>query len=108
MPNRVVRQFEFRQCIPAHPIRPMEARRLANNKMYVVRNLFVEALWFEAPSYLLTKTWTSVPTIPPIDHLMPPQALLDLITREARREDAGKEEKFDRVFDLLMRHYRAS
>ncbi|KAI5676747.1 hypothetical protein M9H77_07697 [Catharanthus roseus] len=28
------------------------------------QNTFVEALWLEAPSYLLTETWTSVPAIP--------------------------------------------
>ncbi|KAI5673782.1 hypothetical protein M9H77_14146 [Catharanthus roseus] len=33
--------------IPAHPIQPQEARRLPNNRMYVLRNTFVEALWFE-------------------------------------------------------------
>ncbi|KAI5668742.1 hypothetical protein M9H77_18595 [Catharanthus roseus] len=43
-----------------------------------------------------------------VDSPMPPQALLDLIAREARRENAGKEEKFDRIADLLMRHYQAS
>ncbi|KAI5682775.1 hypothetical protein M9H77_04003 [Catharanthus roseus] len=63
--DRVVRQFGFRHCIPAHPIRPQEARRPANNEMYVLRNLFVEALWLEAPSHLLTESWTSVPAIPP-------------------------------------------
>ncbi|KAI5649159.1 hypothetical protein M9H77_35164 [Catharanthus roseus] len=116
------------------------ACRPANNKMYVVRNLFVEALWLEAPSHLLIETWTSVPAIPPsactndymqwflprshqriqnplniprgfyvpVDSPMPPQALLDLVAREARREDAEKEEKFDRIADLLMRHYCAS
>ncbi|KAI5683258.1 hypothetical protein M9H77_04486 [Catharanthus roseus] len=49
----------------AHPIHPMEARRPVNNKMYVVRNLFVEVLRLETPSHLLTKTWTNVPTILP-------------------------------------------
>ncbi|KAI5668129.1 hypothetical protein M9H77_17982 [Catharanthus roseus] len=44
----------------------------------------------------------------PVDPPMSPQALLDLVAREARREHAGKEEKFDRIADLLMRHYRAS
>ncbi|KAI5659924.1 hypothetical protein M9H77_28717 [Catharanthus roseus] len=51
-------------CIPAHHIQPREARRLPNNRMYVLRNTFVEALWLEVPSYLLTETWTSVPAIP--------------------------------------------
>ncbi|KAI5671076.1 hypothetical protein M9H77_11440 [Catharanthus roseus] len=44
-----------------------------------------------------------VPAVPS----MPPQALLDLIACEARREDARKKDKFDRITDLLMRHYRA-
>ncbi|KAI5670696.1 hypothetical protein M9H77_11060 [Catharanthus roseus] len=61
----VVRQFGFGQCICAHPIRPIEAHRPANNWMYVVRNLFVEALWLKAPSHLLTETWTSVSAILP-------------------------------------------
>ncbi|KAI5660161.1 hypothetical protein M9H77_28954 [Catharanthus roseus] len=64
MPDRILRQFGFRQCIPAHPIQPPEARRPPNNRMYVLRNTFVEALWLEAPSYLLTESWTSVPVIP--------------------------------------------
>ncbi|KAI5657512.1 hypothetical protein M9H77_26305 [Catharanthus roseus] len=44
----------------------------------------------------------------PVDPPMPSQALLDLIAREARRDDVGKEEKFDRMLDLLIRHYRGS
>ncbi|KAI5659110.1 hypothetical protein M9H77_27903 [Catharanthus roseus] len=44
----------------------------------------------------------------PADPPMPSQALLDLIAREVRRKDAGKEEKFDRITDLLTRHYRGS
>ncbi|KAI5649596.1 hypothetical protein M9H77_35601 [Catharanthus roseus] len=108
MPDKVVRQFEYRQCISAHPIRSQEARRPANNRMYVIGNLFVEILWLEAPSYLLTEIWTSVPAIPPIDPSMPPHALLDLIAREARRDNVGKEEKFDKMLDLLTRHYRGS
>ncbi|KAI5678018.1 hypothetical protein M9H77_08968 [Catharanthus roseus] len=117
-----------------------EARRPANNRMYVVRNLFVEALWLEVTSHLLTETWTSVSAIPPsactddymqwflprshpriqnpvniscgfhipTDPPMPPQALLDLIAPEARREDVRKEDKFDRMLDLLTRHYRGN
>ncbi|KAI5677718.1 hypothetical protein M9H77_08668 [Catharanthus roseus] len=60
----ILRQFGYRQCIPAHPIQPQEARRLPNNRMYVLRNTFMEALWLEAPSHLLTESWTSVPAIP--------------------------------------------
>ncbi|KAI5670862.1 hypothetical protein M9H77_11226 [Catharanthus roseus] len=52
------------ECIPAHPIQSQEARRPLNNRMYVLGNTFVEALWLEAPSHLLTESWTSVPTIP--------------------------------------------
>ncbi|KAI5653923.1 hypothetical protein M9H77_31110 [Catharanthus roseus] len=55
MPDRVFRQFGWVQCIPAHPICPQEHRRPANNK----------ALLLEAPSHLLTSTWTSIPAIPP-------------------------------------------
>ncbi|KAI5654379.1 hypothetical protein M9H77_31566 [Catharanthus roseus] len=57
-------EFGYRQCISAHPIQPQEARRPPNSRMYVLRNTFVEALWLEAPSNLLTETWTSVPAIP--------------------------------------------
>ncbi|KAI5683293.1 hypothetical protein M9H77_04521 [Catharanthus roseus] len=64
MPDRVLRQLGFRLCIPAHPIQPQEVRRLPNNRMYVLSNTFVEALWLEAPSHLLTELWTSVPAIP--------------------------------------------
>ncbi|KAI5663639.1 hypothetical protein M9H77_22962 [Catharanthus roseus] len=65
MPDRVVRQFGWVQCIPAHPIHPQEHRRPANNRVYMVKNVFIEALWLEAPSHLLTSTWTSIPAIPP-------------------------------------------
>ncbi|KAI5682471.1 hypothetical protein M9H77_03699 [Catharanthus roseus] len=57
-------EFGYRQCIPAHPIHPQVARRPPNNRMYVLRNTFVEALWLKAPSHLLIETWTSVPAIP--------------------------------------------
>ncbi|KAI5648108.1 hypothetical protein M9H77_34113 [Catharanthus roseus] len=64
MPDRILRQFGFRQCILAYPIQPREARRPPNNRMYVLRNTFVQALWLEAPSHLLKKSWTSVSAIP--------------------------------------------
>ncbi|KAI5661293.1 hypothetical protein M9H77_20616 [Catharanthus roseus] len=48
-----------------HPIRPQELCRPANNRVYMVKNVFIEALWLEALSHLLTSTWTSIPTIPP-------------------------------------------
>ncbi|KAI5658901.1 hypothetical protein M9H77_27694 [Catharanthus roseus] len=65
MPDRVLRQFGYKQCIPAYPIQPQEALRPPNNRMYVLRNTFVEALWLEAPTHLLIETWISVPTILP-------------------------------------------
>ncbi|KAI5674031.1 hypothetical protein M9H77_14395 [Catharanthus roseus] len=65
MPDRVVRQFGWVQSIPAHPIRPQEHRRPANNRVYMVKNVFIEALWLEAPSHLLTCIWISIPAIPP-------------------------------------------
>ncbi|KAI5659197.1 hypothetical protein M9H77_27990 [Catharanthus roseus] len=43
-----------------------------------------------------------------VEPYMPDRALLDLIARKARREDAGKKEKFDRIVDLLSRHYRGT
>ncbi|KAI5649759.1 hypothetical protein M9H77_35764 [Catharanthus roseus] len=60
----LLRQFGFRQCIPPYPIQSREARRPPNNRMFILRNTFVEALWLEAPSHLLTESWTSVPAIP--------------------------------------------
>ncbi|KAI5660106.1 hypothetical protein M9H77_28899 [Catharanthus roseus] len=108
MSDRVSRQFRYRQCIPAHPIQPQETRRQPNNRMYLLRNTFVEALWLEAPLQLLTDSCTddylgwylprSHPMIQnlgnissgfhvPVAPVMPPQALLDLIAREATRED---------------------
>ncbi|KAI5676025.1 hypothetical protein M9H77_06975 [Catharanthus roseus] len=44
----------------------------------------------------------------PVDLPMLDKALLDLIASEARREDAGKEEKFDRIANLLSRHYHST
>ncbi|KAI5664516.1 hypothetical protein M9H77_23839 [Catharanthus roseus] len=63
MPDRILRQCGFRQCIPAHPIHPQDACRPLNNRMYVLRNTFVEALWLEAHLHLLIESWTSVPAI---------------------------------------------
>ncbi|KAI5677860.1 hypothetical protein M9H77_08810 [Catharanthus roseus] len=119
-------EVRFRQCIPAHPVRPMEACRPANNRMYVVRKSFVEALWLEAPSHLLIETWTSVSTIPPsspqdiesherfrrfhvpVDPPMPVSALMDMIAREMHRNDTRKEEKYDKITDLVKRHYHST
>ncbi|KAI5681650.1 hypothetical protein M9H77_02878 [Catharanthus roseus] len=33
--------------------------------VYMVKNVSIEVLWLEAPSHLLTFTWTSIPAIPP-------------------------------------------
>lgn len=33
--------------------------------MYVVKNTFIEGLWLEAQSHLLTEMWMIVPPIPP-------------------------------------------
>ncbi|KAI5678766.1 hypothetical protein M9H77_09716 [Catharanthus roseus] len=87
------------------------------------------ALWLEAPSHLLTETWTSVPTIPlssctddyvdwslsrshpriqnpsniprgfhvPVALAMPSQALLDLIAREATREDVDERDRLHTI-----------
>ncbi|KAI5653969.1 hypothetical protein M9H77_31156 [Catharanthus roseus] len=106
----------------------------------MVRNIFVEALWLEVPSHLLTETWTSVPAIPhsackddyiqwflprshrsiqnpmnvprgfhlPVDPPMPTLAPIDLIAHEVHRDDAGEEERLDRIADLVKRHYRSS
>ncbi|KAI5667388.1 hypothetical protein M9H77_17241 [Catharanthus roseus] len=55
-------------------LRTMEHRRPANNRVYMVKNVFIEALWLEAPSHLLTSTLTSILAIPPsryIDDYMP-------------------------------------
>ncbi|KAI5671093.1 hypothetical protein M9H77_11457 [Catharanthus roseus] len=117
----------------------MSADEATNNKIYVVRKLFVEALWLEAPSHLLTKTWTNVPAIPPsactndymewflccthpriqnpinvprrfhvpVDPPMPVSALMDMIAREVHRDDAEKEEKYDKIANSVNRHYRS-
>ncbi|KAI5680540.1 hypothetical protein M9H77_01767 [Catharanthus roseus] len=57
-------RFLMYEFLP-HPIRPQEHRKPANNRVYMVNNVFIEALWLEAPSHLLTSTWTSIPAIPP-------------------------------------------
>ncbi|KAI5680869.1 hypothetical protein M9H77_02096 [Catharanthus roseus] len=93
--------------------------------------------WLEAPSHLLTETWTSIPTIlpsactndymewfllrthpriqnpinvsrefhVPVDLPMPASALMDMIAREVHRDDAEKEEKYDKIADLVKHHY---
>ncbi|KAI5647641.1 hypothetical protein M9H77_33646 [Catharanthus roseus] len=108
--------------------------------MYGARNLFLEALWLEASSHLLTETWTSVPAIPlsaytddyidwflprihpkiqnlvnvlrgfhvPVDLPMPASAFIDMIAHVVHRDDAGKEEKYDRIADFVKRHYPRS
>ncbi|KAI5667129.1 hypothetical protein M9H77_16982 [Catharanthus roseus] len=48
-----------------HPIYPQEHRGPANNRVYMVKDVFIEAFWLEASSHLLTSTWTNIPTIPP-------------------------------------------
>ncbi|KAI5677373.1 hypothetical protein M9H77_08323 [Catharanthus roseus] len=40
-------------------------RRPANNRVYMVKNVFIEILWLEAPSHLLTSTWISILAISP-------------------------------------------
>ncbi|KAI5682155.1 hypothetical protein M9H77_03383 [Catharanthus roseus] len=42
----------------------------------------------------------------PVDPPILAKALLDLVACEASREDVGKEERLDRVLDLLRRHRR--
>ncbi|KAI5658649.1 hypothetical protein M9H77_27442 [Catharanthus roseus] len=42
-----------------------------------------------------------------VDPPMLVEALLDLVASEASREDIGKEERLDRVLDLLRRHRHA-
>ncbi|KAI5677852.1 hypothetical protein M9H77_08802 [Catharanthus roseus] len=66
--------------------------------------------WFLPCSHLQIQNPLNIPRgfHVTVDPPMPPQALLDLIAREARGKDAGKEDKFDRIADLLTRHYRAS
>ncbi|KAI5656937.1 hypothetical protein M9H77_25730 [Catharanthus roseus] len=101
------------ECIPAYPIQPREARRLPNNRMYVLRNTFVEALWLEAPSsctddYLDWYLPRSHPRIQnpgnipigynvPVAPAMPPQVLLDIIARECHRQDISSKEFHHRV-----------
>ncbi|KAI5672327.1 hypothetical protein M9H77_12691 [Catharanthus roseus] len=129
MLDRVLRQFGYRQCIPTHPIQSQEACRPPNNMLYVLRNTFVEALWLETsvlaipPSsctddymgWYFSQSHSRIQNpgnIPrgfhlPVAPVMPPQALLDLIAREATREDLEDSEFRRTVRDLLRKHYRA-
>ncbi|KAI5652403.1 hypothetical protein M9H77_29590 [Catharanthus roseus] len=97
MPDWVLRQFGFRQCIPAHPIQPHEVRKPPNNRMYV--------------SLKDTKSPANISCgfHVPVALAMPPQALLDLIACEATREDVDERERerLHTVVDLLRRHYHA-
>ncbi|KAI5661936.1 hypothetical protein M9H77_21259 [Catharanthus roseus] len=127
MPDRVVRQFGWVQCISAHPIRPQEHRRPTNNR----------AFWLEAPSHL-TSTWTNIPTISPsrcTDDYMPwflprthpriqnpdrlprgvqlptiapitPHVLLDMVARELDRDDIDDATKVSRASDMIKRYHQ--
>ncbi|KAI5683984.1 hypothetical protein M9H77_05212 [Catharanthus roseus] len=103
---------------------PQEARRPPNNRMYVLMNTFT---WNSVPAippssctdnymgWYLPRSHPSIQNpenIPSGFHLlvapvMPPQALLDLIAREATREDLEDSEFRRMVRDLLRKHYRA-
>ncbi|KAI5652851.1 hypothetical protein M9H77_30038 [Catharanthus roseus] len=54
---------EVRWCIPVYPIQPQEARRPPNNKMYVLRNTFVEALWLEWLSLIGTSRYATLGSV---------------------------------------------
>ncbi|KAI5671861.1 hypothetical protein M9H77_12225 [Catharanthus roseus] len=119
----VFRQFGWVQCIPAHPIRPQEYLRPANKRVYIVKNVFIEALWLNAPSHLLTSTWTSIPAIPPsrcTDDYMPwlprgvqmptiapitPHALLNMVARELDRDDIDDATNVSRASDMIKRYH---
>ncbi|KAI5671276.1 hypothetical protein M9H77_11640 [Catharanthus roseus] len=120
----IVRQFEWVQCIPAHPIRPQKHRRPVNNRVYMVKNVFIEELWLEAPSHLLTSTWTSIPALPPsrcTDDYMPwfpcgvqlltaapitSHVLLDMISRELDRDDIDDAMKVVRASDMIKKYHQ--
>ncbi|KAI5658942.1 hypothetical protein M9H77_27735 [Catharanthus roseus] len=96
-------EFRWVQCIPAHPIRPQEHRRPANNRVYMVKNVFIEALWLEAQSHLITLPHgVQMPTIAPIT----PQVLLDMVARELDRDDIDDATKVSRASDMIKRYYQ--
>ncbi|KAI5663127.1 hypothetical protein M9H77_22450 [Catharanthus roseus] len=91
------------QCIPAHPIRPQEHRRPTNNRLYMVKNVFIEALWLEAPSHMLTLPHSvQLPTIAPIT----PHVLLDMVARELDRDDTDDAMKVSRASDMIKGYHQ--
>ncbi|KAI5672551.1 hypothetical protein M9H77_12915 [Catharanthus roseus] len=44
----------------------------------------------------------------PVDPPMPVSAFMDLIAREVHRDDVEKEEKYDKIADLVKQHYRST
>ncbi|KAI5668684.1 hypothetical protein M9H77_18537 [Catharanthus roseus] len=62
--------------------------------------------WFLPRNHLRIQNLSNTPRgfYVPVDPPMPAEALLDLVASEASREDVGKEERLDRVLDLLRRH----
>ncbi|KAI5657122.1 hypothetical protein M9H77_25915 [Catharanthus roseus] len=89
----------------------------AKQQNVLVEEYFCGGTMAEAPSHLLTETWTNSPEdtesrdIPsgfhlPVAPVMPLQALLDLIASEATREDLEDSEFRRTIRDLLRKHYR--
>ncbi|KAI5655092.1 hypothetical protein M9H77_32279 [Catharanthus roseus] len=74
---------EVRWCIPAHPIQSRKPLSPPNNRMYVLRNTFVEALWLEDTESREYSQWLSLTSSS--RYATPGSVRFD--AREATRED---------------------
>lgn len=63
--ERVLRQFGKQQLTLAVLMRPIQAHKPVNNRMYIAKFTFLKALWFEIRSHLLSRAWIVVLAILP-------------------------------------------
>ncbi|KAI5649410.1 hypothetical protein M9H77_35415 [Catharanthus roseus] len=63
--------------------------------------------WFLPPTYPRIQNLVNVPCgfHVPVGPPVPLSALMDMIAREVHRDDVGKEEKYDKIANLVKRHY---
>ncbi|KAI5675718.1 hypothetical protein M9H77_06668 [Catharanthus roseus] len=84
-------------------LHPEDHRRPTNNRVYMVKNVFIEALWLEAPSHLLTfPRGVQFPTIA----LITPDVLLDMVAHELDRDNIDDAMKVSRASDMIKMYHQ--